>query len=403
LRFGAAAAEVGREAAALDLCLGSPEWVFLEPRTEWPQRPAAGSGRWARARAGLAAAFPWAGVRWGGVCLLGLVFGACGMILFRAHPTWETAGWDWLFASGFVGLAFLTVIVSYRFYLGWKGVERLAAAILAVPMAGAFDHLPDKVSRLFGRYLLASRRRLRDRDVLLYLRDRAVAAMEAANTGQAAAVLRAYEDWEADEARRAADRAAEPVPPRGPDPELEEDDVADLCRLSARLVGCLIPVWAADGRPIGVALGTVPVEPGKESPEPGGWVGRAEQFVALMAVVFLSQYLVRMRRLAVMAAVTSGALLTAATAYQFQPEGLIMTGGLLLSGGVTLLILWVLLETNRNELVSRVCRSTPHRFSLDSAFVSNVVTLVLPLVLVVAAQFAGRTRAVVEPILGWFH
>jgi hypothetical protein len=342
----------------------------------------------------------------------------CGVVLWRAHPTWEGAWWNVVFATGFAGLTLLCVIAAYRLYLGWKGVERLTAAVLTVPMAGAFDRLPDKVSRLFGRYLLASRRRLRDREVLVHLRERAVRAVREAcdgraagrssatslalfpdppADGRAAAALAAYAAW------KAAEADTPPGGGREPDSNREEDDVADLCRLSARFVGALEPAWAADGRPVGAAIGTVPVEAGKESPDPDGWVAWVEQFVAVMAVVYLSQYLVRMRRLAVMAAATAGALLTAATSYQFQPEGLIMNAGLILAAGVAGLILWVLTEINRNELVSRITRSAPNRFSLDAAFLSNVATLVLPLVLVISAQFAGRTRAVVEPVLGWFR
>ncbi len=431
-RFRRAAAEVPDRGAVLDRSLGGPEWVLLEP-------PVRGTG-WCdlvrRSR-----------VRLGGVCLVGLALGLCYVLWLRAHPTWEGGGWNALFLSGFVGLTLLTALAAFRLYLGWKGVERLTGAILGVPMAGAFDRFPDKIGRLFGRYLLASRRRLRDRDVLLYLRDQAVRSVEKAGEGRAAGpgespttlsapfppairpdaqairTLAAYQGWVDTETQLAAARkkaeteavdkttrslwarwtAPAPPPPRESDARLAEDDVADLCRLSEQLVRCLIPVWAADGRSAGAAFGTVPVEAGKESPEPDGWVARGEQFVAVMAVVYLSQYLVRMRRLAVMTAAAAGALLTAVTTYQFQPERPIMTAGLVVAVGVALLILWVLTEINRNELVSRVCRSTPNRFSLDAAFVSNVATLVLPLVLVIAAQFAGRTRAVVEPVLGWFR
>ena len=96
-------------------------------------------------------------------------------------------------------------------------------------------------------------------------------------------------------------------------------------------------------------------------------------------------------------------LLTAVTAYQFQPERLMMYAGVGLAGTVAGLILWVLFRINRNELVSRVCRSTPGRFSLDSAFVQNVLWFVLPLVLVVGIQLAGRMRSVFEPVLGWLR
>ena len=44
-------------------------------------------------------------------------------------------------------------------------------------------------------------------------------------------------------------------------------------------------------------LSSVPVAAGKESPDPETWVDWAEQFVAVMAVVYVSQYFVRMRRL----------------------------------------------------------------------------------------------------------
>jgi hypothetical protein len=372
-----------------------------------------------------------------GWLLLFLLGVTCAVALYRSQRIWESQAWNCLFATGFLALAFLTLVAAYRLYLLWKQVEKITRAIAILPMVGAFDRFPDKVCRVFGAYLLSHRwGRTLDLAIPVHL----LGQLREALSG-----WRTYGDPSAEEARLLVRRPFD-VSIRDDD-ELEgqnaSDDSADrqagrlgwldfvrrlgtwllglsgdrhdhhrdealtgqkasqLCQVARQLVNALAPGWG--NRPVSEAFGTVPAEPGKEQEPAKEWRGLAEQFVAIMAVIFLAQFLMRMRYLAYMAMTTSASLLVAVTAYQFEPEQFLMYTAVSFAGAVILLFLWILVQINRNELISRVIRSTPNKFQLDAAFVQNLSVFVLPLLVLVATQLAGRMRSVVEPILGWLR
>jgi hypothetical protein len=59
-------------------------------------------------------------------------------------------------------------------------------------------------------------------------------------------------------------------------------------------------------------------------------------------------------------------------------------------------------QVNRNELVSRIMRSTPNRFTPDLGFLKGATTYVLPIVGGLMVQFpffASGLRALFEPLL----
>jgi hypothetical protein len=322
-------------------------------------------------------------------CVLLVAAGAASAVaLDRAQPTWESRAWNCLFATGFLALGFLTLVAGYRLYLLWKRVEKVTRAVVAVPMVGAFDRFPDKLSRVFGAYLLSDRKRSLDLAIPLHL------------AAQLRAALATDLSPEADRLRDAINEVPGP-PAADPGEALAGGQTDALCRAAARLVDALAPGWPA--RPAADAFGTLPPKPGDEPPPQTTGRDLAEQFVAVMVVIFLSQFMIRMRYLSYAAVATSGALLLAITAYQFEPERFLMYTAVGFAGGVVALMVWVLYRVNRNELVSRVTRSTPNRFQLDTAFVRNILVFVVPLAAVVATQLAGRMRGVVEPLLGWLR
>ena len=306
--------------------------------------------------------------RWATILVLLAVLGQAAVVASDgAEPTWEGRHWNCLFATGFLLLAAMTVVAGCRLYLLGKEVRTITRAIMTVPMVKAFDTLPDKVSRVLGECLLRRRRRDHDLELPAYL---------IAETG----------------ARRHGS---------GPAPGSSRQFTAWLCELSAGTVEDLAPDWA--GRPIADAFGTVPFKAGEECPPALKTRDRAEQFVAIMATLFVAQYLAWMRRLMFMAAVGAGAMLSAMVLYQFEPKRLLVSTAASFTVAVVLLILSVLYHIDRNEMVSRVVRSRPNEFNLNWAFVQqNWLTLIIPLLTLVGVQLAGRLRTLVEPVLGWF-
>ena len=62
-------------------------------------------------------------------------------------------------------------------------------------------------------------------------------------------------------------------------------------------------------------------------------------------------------------------------------------------------VLYVLIEMNRDEVVSRVTRTTPGKLSLDSGFIGSFFTYIVPVAGVLAAQLSGSFRWLLEPLL----
>jgi hypothetical protein len=129
------------------------------------------------------------------------------------------------------------------------------------------------------------------------------------------------------------------------------------------------------------------------------WVELAEDVVATQAVIYVSQFFVQLRNLAVSMLVCSVLLLLAVTSYPFEPQRLIVYAMLTLIGAALAGTLYVLFSANRNELLSRITGTTPNHFTLDSGFISSVFTYIVPAVLIVALQLSGTFRFMLEPVL----
>jgi hypothetical protein len=97
--------------------------------------------------------------------------------------------------------------------------------------------------------------------------------------------------------------------------------------------------------------------------------------------------------------VTSSLLLLAATSYPFHPEKLLLVGLIALSAAGMASVLYVLIDMNRDELVSRVTRTTPGKFALDSGFIGSFFTYIVPAAGVAAAQLSGSFRWLLEPLM----
>src|SRR5262249_22233461 len=93
-------------------------------------------------------------------------------------------------------------------------------------------------------------------------------------------------------------------------------------------------------------------------------IRKAEDFIAIQAIIFLSQYMILLKTIAWSLICMSVALLLAATVYPFQPERLILIMVLVPITAVGCAIFQTLVSYNKNEIISRATQSTPHRFDL---------------------------------------
>ena len=277
-----------------------------------------------------------------------LVFGSwfCAVV----HRTAETAPWDVIWRVGFWLTGTLVGLTLVRLLTLWAGVRRLLDKVAELPMAAAFERLPDKVSRMFHGYLYTER-------------------------------PRGYEEVAAQQLAAAGER-------------VEGVDKKKLHNYATGFVTSDLPrLWAS--RTVNDAYGRSerPDPPTGEDPHP------RETFVALMTVVYLSQFFVGLRTLVWSLTIAAPLLLLAAASYPFQPERPLLYALMALLGAVVVGILYVLYDLNRNELVSRITKTTPNRFTLDRGFLMSVGQYILPVLGVAALYLAGAFRVIVEPLL----
>jgi hypothetical protein len=136
-----------------------------------------------------------------------------------------------------------------------------------------------------------------------------------------------------------------------------------------------------------------------EQPAMPDWVEKAEDVVAIQVITFLSQYFVLLRTMAQSMVIMSVLLFLAATLYPFEPELPILYSLLGLVLLVTVDILVVLVKVNRNEIVSRITQTTPHKFDLNWSFVVATLQVIAPTAIVVAAHMSGRLRTLLDPLI----
>jgi hypothetical protein len=132
------------------------------------------------------------------------------------------------------------------------------------------------------------------------------------------------------------------------------------------------------------------------------WLQLAEDFVAINTVTYLSQYFVHLRNLVQFATVGLLLLLMTVSSYPFQPQHLltIFVWTVIVVGLVG--IVYVLVQMNRDELMSRISKTTPNKFTPDTDFFRGVATYAVPLLGVLAAQFPevwDLIRSLLDPIL----
>lgn len=324
---------------------------------------------------------------------LGVTFGIFGppilFVLGRLRRSWEGWAWDALFVASFVALIAMVIVSLIRFLSGWKILESTLSEIATLPFAAAFKELPPSVAGTFTGFLYNLRekpyrialtaslwRRFRNTGVLPKQYPASDPIIDAANPeGGAGTVVNELSN-------RAAD-VAEWLRQYWPESRIETVSNDEAPKTTPGEVTCF---------PVSMYHTAATVDPKTRIPD-------AEQFLAVQTVLYLGIFFVHLRKLAISAIYTMILLLLAATIYPFQPEGLIMTLMAGLAITVSVVIGHVLVQVNRNELISRIAGNEPNKFTPDWTFLWSNLALLAPFALA-AAQVSGRLRSVFEPILG---
>ncbi len=327
--------------------------------------------------------------------MIGLFAGGLAMWL-QALPTIEGWSWDTLFFVGFAGLFALSLTTLIRLFFLWQRTKRLLESIAQVPMMRAFARLPNKVSEVFGKYLFTQKPRLAHLQVPIH-QIRLLA--DAVKKNPEAPKELEDMDRVADGLDRRLQEGLDPNARRSAAFRAERDLRGKLSAVSATCLTVLAPRWQNLSVEDAYGQGDKSPTDSASAKTEGDWVQHAENVVATQTILYVSQFFAQLRGLVVAAMVCTSLLLLAATSYPFHPERLLLVALMGLSAAGIASVVYVLFDMNRDEIVSRIFKTAPGKFSFDSGVIGSFFTYIVPTVGILAAQLSGSFRWLLEPIM----
>ena len=304
-------------------------------------------------------------------------------VLRRRLPMIEGSTWDYFFHIAFVLLFTLCAYKAVRLYLVWSGLRDLLRDLAMTPLATAFSQIPEKARVPFSGYFFLHRPLEYDHLAIVGRKLRevvdspnALAWALGSVTPKMKAQVKVIE---------AIGRPlAEKIEAQGSQANNDFIPLWDeLSMLScAHLVGVLQEFWKK--RIVQ-----------QYKPEP---IEAAEEVVAMHTVTYITQFIVYMRTHLYSLTICAVLLLLAVTSYPFQPEYLLLLPALTLCAAIAGLVLYLLVQMNQNEILSRITGSAPG-FSFDWGFFQSIALYILPGASIIALQMSGQFRFILEPIL----
>jgi hypothetical protein len=155
-------------------------------------------------------------------------------------------------------------------------------------------------------------------------------------------------------------------------------------------------------RDIAMAIATKQLATDQPTRQLPGWIQATEDLLALLLMRRLSAWLAQLWILIGFLVVGTLCLFLAVNSYPFPIQGHLLSYLCVLVVGIVLVVGFVLLEVNRDPVISRVANSIPNRLKLDQNLVMNLVTYIIPLLGALAAisfDVSDTLRTFLEPII----
>ena len=128
------------------------------------------------------------------------------------------------------------------------------------------------------------------------------------------------------------------------------------------------------------------------------WLRGAEDLIALVLARQIGWLYAYCKSRVTFLVVGLLALTLALTSYPFQPQGFLLTATVLLAA-ITAVVVVIAVQANRDEVLSRINKTTPNQFTFDRQFLLTLVTYVVPLLGMLGALSYGMS----DVIRSWFE
>jgi hypothetical protein len=273
----------------------------------------------------------------------------------------------------------------------WQSTDQVLMGLALLPLHDAFARIPLAISSLFGPYLTSQKPR--NRDITDHqLRQRRILSTEyKLLANDLTTELHLAEQQKSKLAETLAD--------------------TDAATLTATAQTCLVVLQQVNDTPsLADRLLTEKADKKADASDASSdktsrirlWLRHVQEFVALEVMIYLSQFSVQMRNLALPLSLLPLLMLFAVTSYPFQPQRLWLLLSVTLIVLVTLTVIFIVIRVERNELMSRIARTTPHQVNFHWTFLSHMLVYALPLLGVIVAlssDLSNLAHAWIDPLI----
>jgi hypothetical protein len=329
------------------------------------------------------------------------------------RPRLGLPSFDWLFRLSVLASVFATAWGAYRLILVWSDLRECLMGFSRMPIVSAFGRLPPRLARL-TRISLPG---MSPKVLVGAVADLQWLHLQQIHAAKQSEFEQALGPAQSSLASRVADLMREPAAQAS---ALNRSGRKALIGRFQSLYDVLRELWRLEPMPQDVdALAeslkkefagagaevstTLRIRHGFAGPI-RIWLRAAEEYAASRMVEYI-EWVVRHLRLLMLFLLLSMVLTTLlVSSYPYQPQSKLRLILLIVLVGAVGILIFVLTQMNRNEVLSLIARTDPGRITWNAPFLLNVFTFgVVPLLALLSSEFPGLRNALfswVQPLVG---
>jgi hypothetical protein len=342
-------------------------------------------------------------------------FGRSLEAILTARSKEQVPAFDVLFRAMVVASMFATAWGAYRLIAVWDGLRQCLTGFSRMPIVTAFDRLPARLSRL-TRLTLPGFTPPVSAGAVADIQWLHLQRIYALKKSEFSAALRPDNPDLIDRIEELMGTpAVQPIAlPRSGRRALIDRFIGlhhilrELWRMEPmpeeveKLIDGLGKEMERGDVAAGAASTTVRIRRGFAGPV-RLWLRAAEEYAASRMVEYIEWVIRHLRVLALFMLVSLLLTTMLVSSYPYQPQSLLRLILLLVLAGSVGSIVAVLVQTNRDEVLSRIARTEPGRVTWNGTFILNLFTFgVVPLLTLLSSEFPGLRVALfawVQPLV----